>query len=71
MKHKIIRIPGTYTVILILFIQVGFFYAPCAWSATSNQAQKLILGFEEAELSRGAHISREEKPGRESWFYLL
>jgi hypothetical protein len=73
MKHKMIRIPRTYTIILTLFIQVGifFFCAPCAWSVPSNQAQKLILGFEEAELSRGAYISRQEKPGRESWFYLL
>lgn len=34
-------------------------------------ARKLILGFEKAELARGPAISREEKPGRESWFYLL
>jgi hypothetical protein len=73
MKHKMIRIPRTYTIILTLFIQVDifFFCAPCARSATSNQAEKLILGFEEAELGRGAYVSREEKPGRESWFYLL
>ena len=70
MKHKMIRIPRTYTIILTLFIQVGFFCAPCAWSAPSK-VQKLILGFEKAELGRGAYISREEKPGRESWFYLL
>jgi hypothetical protein len=73
MKHKMIRIPGTYTIILTLFFQVGtfLFYAPFARSAPSNRAQKLILGFEEAELGRGAYISRQEKPGRQSWFYLL
>jgi len=73
MKHKMTGIPKKCAVILILFIQAGIFlfYAPCVWSAPSNQAQKLILGFEEAELSRGAHISRQEKPGRQSWFYLL
>jgi len=48
-----------------------FLHSPCAWSDSPNQAQKLIVGFEQAELSQGAHISREEKPGRESWFYLL
>ncbi|MCK4293864.1 MAG: exo-alpha-sialidase [Planctomycetes bacterium] len=68
-----IRISKICKVLLILFIQIGilFLHAPCAWSDSSNQAQKLIVGFEQAELSRGAHISREEKPGRESWFYLL
>jgi hypothetical protein len=73
MRHKITGIPKKYSVILILFIQAGIFlfHAPCARSAHSNHAQKLILGFEEAELSRGAHISRQEKPGRQSWFYLL
>jgi len=67
------RIFKTRTEIVILFIQAGIFFLhpPRAWSASSNQAQKLILGFEETELSRGAHISREEKPGRQSWFYLL
>ena len=34
-------------------------------------AERLILGFEKAELGRGDVVSREEKPGRESWFYLL
>ena len=55
MKHKMTGIPKTYTVMLILFIHAGIFlfYAACARSALSNQAQKLILGFEEAELSRG------------------
>jgi len=73
MKHKMTRIHKNCAVMLVLFIQAGIFFlhAPCARSALSNQAQKLILGFEEAELSRGAHISREEKPGRQSWFYLL
>ncbi len=73
MRHKMTRISGTCKVILILFIQAGIFFShvPCARSALSNQAEKLILGFEQSELSRGAHISREEKPGRDSWFYLL
>lgn len=33
--------------------------------------QRLILGFEHAGLARGGDVSREEQPGRESWFYLL
>lgn len=33
--------------------------------------EKIILGFEEKELSQNGEVSREEKPGRESWFYLL
>ena len=63
----------TRTVLLILLIQAGilFLHVPGAWSALSAQPEKLILGFEQAELSRGAYISRQEKPGRESWFYLL
>ena len=32
------------------------------------QAEKLILGFERAELAGAGDVSREEKPGRESWF---
>ncbi len=67
------RTSKTRTAILILFIQAGIFFlhAPRARSAEALQAEKLIVGFEQAELSRGAHISREEKPGPESWFYLL
>ncbi len=61
------------TIMLILFVQTSMFFlqAPRAQSALSNREEKLILGFEQAELGRGTHISREEKPGRESWFYLL
>ena len=33
--------------------------------------EKIILGFEKKELGQGDEVSREEKPGRESWFYLL
>ena len=33
--------------------------------------ERIILGFEEQELSQSDEVSREEKPGRESWFYLL
>ncbi len=67
------RMSKTCTLIVILFIQAGilFLHLPRAQSALSNQAEKLIVGFEQAELGRGAHISREEKPGRQSWFYLL
>jgi hypothetical protein len=62
----------TRIVKLILFAQMGIFLqALHSQSAISNQAQKLILGFEQEELGRGAQISREEKPGRDSWFYLL
>ena len=40
-------------------------------SPPGKPAEKLILGFERAELARGSDVSREEKPGRDSWFYLL
>jgi len=67
------RIFKTCTEVAMFLIQAGMFFllSPQTWSASSNQDQKLILGFEESELSRGAYISRQEKPGRESWFYLL
>ena len=73
MRHEITRSFNTRKVLLILLIQASVLvlHASPAWSTLSNQAEKLILGFEQVELSRGAHISREEKPGRESWFYLL
>jgi hypothetical protein len=66
-------ISSTSTTIFILFGQVAVFllHAPAALAVSSVPAEKLILGFEQAELSRGAHISRQEKPGRKSWFYLL
>jgi hypothetical protein len=47
------------------------FHATASLAVSSGPGEKLILGFEQAELSQGAYISREEKPGRESWFYLL
>jgi len=58
---------------LMLFVQVAMFFlhVPGVPAASLSPAEKLILGFEQAELGRGAHISRQEKPGRESWFYLL
>jgi len=58
---------------MALFVQAGliFLYAPRTWSAISDPAEKLILGFEQVELSRGAYISRQETSGREGWFYLL
>jgi len=40
-------------------------------SPSGKPAEKLILGFEHAELTSGSDISREEKSGRDSWFYLL
>ena len=40
-------------------------------SSSELSTEKTILGFEEKELSRSDEVSREEKPGRESWFYLL
>ena len=63
----------TRTVILVLFVQTSvlFLQVPYAQSAPFNQKEKLILGFEQAELGRGEYISRQEKPGRQSWFYLL
>ncbi len=60
------------TAALILLFQAGILCLhPCVCSASSSPAQKLILGFERVELSRGAQISRQEKSGRDSWFYLL
>ena len=66
-------ISSTLRTMLMLFAQVAMFllHAPAALAVSSGPAEKLILGFEQAELSQGAYISREEKPGRESWFYLL
>jgi len=63
----------THTAALVLFVHAGilFLHAPRTCSASSSSAEKLILGFEQAELSRGAEISRQEKSGRDSWFYLL
>ncbi len=63
----------THTAALVLFVHAGILLlqAPRICSASSGPAEKLILGFELAELSRGAEISRQEKSGRDSWFYLL
>ena len=33
--------------------------------------ERIILGFEEQELSQSDEVSREVEPGPESWFYLL
>lgn len=57
----------------MLFVQVArcLLQASAVVAAPSEPAEKLILGFEQGELSQGAYISHEEKPGRESWFYLL
>jgi len=67
------RMSKMHIVILVLVVQADIFFLhiPCARSALSNRAEKLIVGFEQAELSQGSYISHEEKPGRESWFYLL
>lgn len=40
-------------------------------AAGDTPDESVILGFERAELGRGDEVSLEEKPGRESWFYLL
>ena len=42
----------TCTLIVILIVQAGilFLHVPRAQSALSNQAEKLIVGFEQAEL---------------------
>jgi hypothetical protein len=42
-----------------------------AGSSSELTKEKTILGFEEKELSQSDEVSREEKPGPESWFYLL
>ena len=40
-------------------------------SSSELTKEKTILGFEEEELGRSDEVSKQEKPGRESWFYLL
>jgi len=59
--------------ILLFFTQIGMilFHTPAAQAISSQTGEKLILSFEQAELIQGAYISREEKPDRDSWFYLL
>ena len=52
-------------------IAIFLLYAGFTSGVSSQPAEKLILGFEETELKKGAYISTEEKAGRESWFYLL
>jgi len=56
---------------LIVQVALCLLQASTARAFFSGTAEKLILGFEQAELSQGACISREENPGRERWFYLL
>ena len=56
--------------ILVVLAGVLFLYVPCARSAVSIPAQKLILGFEKAELCVGEAIAYDENPSR-CWFYLL
>lgn len=62
----------THTAALIILAHAGTFclHAPCVCSASESPAEKLILGFEKAELGRGAEISHLEKTGPDSWFYL-
>lgn len=64
---------STSLIILMLFGPAVMFLlcVPAVPAGSSRPAEKLILGFEQAELDRGAHISRQEKPGGDSWFYLL
>ncbi|KPK39599.1 MAG: hypothetical protein AMJ65_11320, partial [Phycisphaerae bacterium SG8_4] len=62
----------THRAALVLVVHVILLlHAPRICSAAAGPAEKLILGFELAELSRSAEISRQEKSGRDSWFYLL
>ncbi|MHC4430977.1 MAG: hypothetical protein ACYTBS_03985 [Planctomycetota bacterium] len=69
MSHQTYRIQ---TAALVLFVHVILlWHGPCICSASASPSEKLILGFELAGLSRSAEISRQEKPGRDSWFYLL
>ena len=59
MSHQATK---TQTAALFLFVHMILLpNAPCICSASSGSAEKLILGFELAELSRGADISRQEK----------
>jgi hypothetical protein len=63
---------GSIVRTLMLLAQIAIIFFHVAISAASSQpGEKLILGFEKAELNKGAYISTEEKAGRESWFYLL
>jgi len=57
----------------MLFARVTIFllHATATSAVSPPPAERLILGFEQAELIQGAYISRQEKPGHESWFYLL
>jgi len=62
------------TLFLVVIPAVVLCLAATAVQAGSSgeiTEEKVILGFEEKELGRSDEVSREEKPGRESWFYLL
>ncbi|MHC4739017.1 MAG: hypothetical protein ACYS9Y_08955, partial [Planctomycetota bacterium] len=54
----------------VVLAVVLFLYAPCSGSADSQPAEKVILGFEKAELSVGEAIAYDENSSR-SWFFLL
>jgi len=56
---------------LLTRVAIFLLYVGATPVASSQPAEKLILGFEETELNKGAYVSTEEKAGRESWFYLL
>lgn len=56
---------------LLSRVAIFFLYVGATSVVSSQPVEKLILGFEKTELNKGAYISTEEKPGRESWFYLL
>ncbi|MHC4394896.1 MAG: hypothetical protein ACYS1A_04510 [Planctomycetota bacterium] len=61
-----------FVLVLVLLVQSGVFFscAPHTTSASSKPAEKLILGFERAELNAGKAVTNEDKPSRD-WFYLI
>ena len=62
------RMSRLHAQVLLLAVMASISLADSPPGAPS---EKLILGFERAELAGTDDVSREEKPGRDSWFYLL
>ena len=56
---------------VLIMATVAISRGATAVEASEPTEERTILGFEQKELSRSDEVSREEKPGRESWFYLL